>query len=266
MTTGSKTETQLLLELEELTRRLHEAEETLEAIRSGGVDALVVATAQGEEQLFTLEGADRVYRVFLESISEGALTLDSEGIILYANEAAARLLSAGRRPRRRTRLRSLRAQGRTPALRRPLRACPARRGQRRGPRCAAGEERRPLYMSLRPLEDRGDSMIVAVLTDLSRAEEGRGGASRRSVSPVPSSTRRESRSSFCDEERIVDPGEPVGRRARRPDEPSSRHSTSSCRCARRRRHSRSRSRGAGGEGTCAACGSASIVTTGSRSA
>ena len=92
MDAGQKTREQLLLEVEELTLRLEEAEETLEAIRSGGVDALVVATAPGKEQLFTLEGADRVYRVFLESMSEGAVTLGGDGLILYANAAAHRLL------------------------------------------------------------------------------------------------------------------------------------------------------------------------------
>ena len=93
MATAQRTYEQLLLELEELTFRLQEAEDTLEAIRSGSVDALVVASAPGLEQLFTLEGADRVYRIFLESISEGAVTLTGEGLILYANEAAGRLLS-----------------------------------------------------------------------------------------------------------------------------------------------------------------------------
>jgi len=51
---------QLLLELDELTLRLRDAEETLEAIRTGGIDALVVAAAPGQERLYTLGGGHRV--------------------------------------------------------------------------------------------------------------------------------------------------------------------------------------------------------------
>lgn len=94
MATARQTQAELLLELQELTLRLREAEETLEAIRSGGVDALIVETPSGGKELFTLEGADRVYRAFLESISQGALTLDSDEMILYANAAAGRLLAS----------------------------------------------------------------------------------------------------------------------------------------------------------------------------
>ena len=42
-----------------LRGRLLELEETLRAIRSGEVDALVVETA-GEDQVFTLHGADQI--------------------------------------------------------------------------------------------------------------------------------------------------------------------------------------------------------------
>jgi len=42
----------------ELERRLHEAEETIQAIRDGHVEALVVHTPQGEE-IFTLRTADQ---------------------------------------------------------------------------------------------------------------------------------------------------------------------------------------------------------------
>lgn len=44
-----------------LKERLAEVEDTLDAIRSGSVDALVVRTPRGE-QLFTLKGADQTYR------------------------------------------------------------------------------------------------------------------------------------------------------------------------------------------------------------
>ena len=44
----------------ELEARLAEAEETLQAIRTGQVDALVVSGPDGD-QIFALEGADHAY-------------------------------------------------------------------------------------------------------------------------------------------------------------------------------------------------------------
>jgi len=85
------TQEQLLLELEDLRARLDEAEETLRAIRSGEVDALVVSGVDGE-QVFTLKGADHSYRMLIEDMSEGALTLTVEGVILYANRSFAEML------------------------------------------------------------------------------------------------------------------------------------------------------------------------------
>jgi len=74
----------LLKENSTLRQKLGEAEETLRAIRSGEVDALVVKTSRGD-QVFTLQGADTVYRTTIENIYEGAITLSTEGTILYAN-------------------------------------------------------------------------------------------------------------------------------------------------------------------------------------
>jgi diguanylate cyclase (GGDEF)-like protein/PAS domain S-box-containing protein len=75
--------------------RLLEAEETLRAIRSGEVDALVVHDASPDAQVFTLASADRPYRRFVENMRDGAATLSESGIVLYANRSLAALL---RRP------------------------------------------------------------------------------------------------------------------------------------------------------------------------
>ncbi|MBI2514182.1 MAG: PAS domain S-box protein [Opitutae bacterium] len=71
-------------EFEALRTRLTEAEETLDAIRNGKVDALVVAGPQGP-RLYSLTGAMDDYRVFVEEMSEGALTLTESGIVLFCN-------------------------------------------------------------------------------------------------------------------------------------------------------------------------------------
>ncbi len=87
----AKTKSQLIEENAELHLRLEEAEETLRAIRSGEVDALVVSTGDGD-QVFTLQGTDRSYRALIERMNEGALMLSREGIILYANRRFADML------------------------------------------------------------------------------------------------------------------------------------------------------------------------------
>jgi PAS domain S-box-containing protein len=71
--------------------RLAEADETLRAIRNGEVDAVVVAGVAGD-RVFTLEGAEHGYRMLIESMNEGALTLTAGKTILYANECFARMV------------------------------------------------------------------------------------------------------------------------------------------------------------------------------
>jgi PAS domain S-box-containing protein len=81
----------LLAEVNDLRFRLDEAEETLRAIRSGEVDALIVAGPQGD-QIFTLESADHPYRIFIEEMNEGAVTLSEEGVILFCNSRFATIV------------------------------------------------------------------------------------------------------------------------------------------------------------------------------
>jgi len=78
-------------ENERLRTRLAEAEQTLEAIRRGEVDSLVVETTYGP-RVYSLEAVSNTYRVLLESMSEGAATLSESGVILYGNGQLARLL------------------------------------------------------------------------------------------------------------------------------------------------------------------------------
>src|SRR5918996_5398185 len=78
-------------DFEDLSARLREAEETLEAIRSGAVDAVVVS-GPSATQIFTLQGADHPYRVMVEVMNEGALTVDYHGTILYSNARFADLV------------------------------------------------------------------------------------------------------------------------------------------------------------------------------
>ena len=77
--------------LARLRARLAVAEATLRAIRTGETDTLLVAGRRGP-RVFTLEGAEHAYRVLIESMNEGALTLTADKTILYANQCFARLV------------------------------------------------------------------------------------------------------------------------------------------------------------------------------
>ena len=82
---------QTVVELEDLRNRLREAEETLSAIRNGEVDSLIVTGPHGD-QVFSLKGAEQPYRVFVEQMLEGAVTLTPDGTILYCNRRFAELV------------------------------------------------------------------------------------------------------------------------------------------------------------------------------
>ncbi len=68
-----------------LQDRLRELTETVEALRTGAVDAVVVNGAQGS-QIYSLTGAEHPYRVYVERMQEGAVTVSPEGVILYTNQ------------------------------------------------------------------------------------------------------------------------------------------------------------------------------------
>jgi len=83
---------QMQAELKQLREQLYEANETIEAIRTGQIDALVINDGSGH-QLYTLKTADQAYRVFIENMAEGAVTLNKDGIIMYCNSNFARIIS-----------------------------------------------------------------------------------------------------------------------------------------------------------------------------
>ena len=157
-------------ELAELRDRLAEAEETLRAIRTGEVDAVVVAGKQGP-QVFTLEGAGHAYRVLIESMNEGALTLTATGVILYANHCFARMV---KRPLEQVlgssfhRLLSAADQ----AALRPLLKRPAKSGCKIQALLHAGDgSQLPAQISIRPLAKNGfnRAAIGMVVTDMTQA-------------------------------------------------------------------------------------------------
>jgi len=75
--------------------RLHEAEETVSAIRSGAVDAFVVQEPEGE-RVYALATADLPYSVLVETMQQGAAMLDRNGGIIYCNASLAALVGQTR--------------------------------------------------------------------------------------------------------------------------------------------------------------------------
>jgi len=91
MNTLAETHQLLTEEVADLRIRLAEATDVLRGIRSGDVDAVLVHGPHGD-QLFTLKGADDPYRVLIEEMNQGAVTLAADGSILYCNRRFADLL------------------------------------------------------------------------------------------------------------------------------------------------------------------------------
>ncbi len=83
---------ELLNEVKELRYQLEEANDAIEAIRTGQIDALVINGEEGH-QLYTLKTADQTYRMFIEKMNEGAVTLNESGLILYCNSRFAEMVN-----------------------------------------------------------------------------------------------------------------------------------------------------------------------------
>lgn len=75
----------LLQEIKQLRWELAEANATLNAIKYGEVDALLVSQ-NSVDQVFVLKGADHIYRVLVEEMQEGYATIASDGAILFCNK------------------------------------------------------------------------------------------------------------------------------------------------------------------------------------
>ncbi len=72
-------------------RRLQAAEDTLEALRNGAVDGLMVSQG-GADRVATLPGADLPYRILLDQMHAGAVTLTPDGVIGYVNRRFAEIV------------------------------------------------------------------------------------------------------------------------------------------------------------------------------
>ena len=82
---------QLLQRNQELESRLEQAEQLIDAIKAGEVDAFAL-TNNNRSEIFTLQSGDYAYRTLVENFQEGALNLSEDGLIVYSNKYFAELL------------------------------------------------------------------------------------------------------------------------------------------------------------------------------
>jgi PAS domain S-box-containing protein len=156
--------TDLKKELEEVRRQLYEANETIEAIRTGQVDGLILHNGT-EHQLFTLKTADHAYRVFIEKMSEGAITLNADGIILYANSQFAEMVGRPLSQVMGHSLKSFIAEASTPFYETLFQS--AWKGDCKGEVEISHTQRNmPVQLSLSPLELPGTISLSIIITDL----------------------------------------------------------------------------------------------------
>ena len=161
--------------LAELRARLAAAEEALSAIRRGEVDAVVVAGKRGP-QVYTLAGAGQDYRVLIESMNEGALTLTADAVILYANRCFARMVQ---RPLQEVISGSFHrfvAPADQVAVRALLKRAPGSGAKIQAVLVVGGGSELPVHISIRPMAAPGVSpaalgMVVTDMTEAKRSEE-----------------------------------------------------------------------------------------------
>jgi len=162
-----QTKQDLLREVQALTVRLQEAEEIIQAIRTGEVDGLLVTTPEGE-RVFTLEGAELPYRIFVESMNEGAATITHDGVILYSNPSFARML---RLPQEKV-IHRFMHRFIHPADRETFAAIFKKGAQGRSEGEVLLRNNTPVQISLQPLPLYGPSPVVcAVITDRTRQKK-----------------------------------------------------------------------------------------------
>lgn len=80
-------------QISELCERLRETKINLGEVGMGEVDTIVVPTPDGD-RIFTQQGAERPYRTFVETMNEGAVTIDGVGMVLYCNRRFASIIEA----------------------------------------------------------------------------------------------------------------------------------------------------------------------------
>lgn len=143
-----------------------EAQETLAAIRFGTVDAFLVATPEGD-RVYTLQGTEHPYLVYVRSMNEGAVTTTRDGSIIYANDRFAELVGVPRDGVVGTPLSRYVCPGDRDRIEAMLRGGTGGRARGEVELCAVGGGRVPVYLSLSSYVSGDAAGYCIVVTDLS---------------------------------------------------------------------------------------------------
>lgn len=160
--------------------RLNEAEATLEAIRTGKVDALVVTGPRGDQTL-TIEGATHPYFVLLNSMSDGATLLEPGGAILFGNRSLGDIVGTPVEALRGSKLQRLVVPAQRSRFEEFLRDGPTHSAAREFALTTGNGSATPVTIALSTLplgteatgtESRGDTpVLMAIITDLTYRKE-----------------------------------------------------------------------------------------------
>ncbi len=143
-----------------------EAEETLAAIRLGQVDAFLIATALGD-RVYTLQGSEHPYLIYVRSMSEGAVTTTPDGTILFANDRFAGLAGAPRDQLVGTPFSRYVCPGDLDRVEALLRSGAGDRSRGEIELCPVGGGSVPVYLSVSPYTSGDATGFCIVVTDLS---------------------------------------------------------------------------------------------------
>jgi PAS domain S-box-containing protein len=151
----------LRLENEDLRIKLAESEQTLAAIRNHEVDALLVA-----DRVYTLQSAERPYRLLVEQMQEGAATVTPNGVITYCNPRFAEMVRGAAEETIVNPFRCFVAPGDVPLLDSLLHHGATRKV--RGELNLMGADGRPIpvILTVAPLPSEGEGHVCVVATDL----------------------------------------------------------------------------------------------------
>lgn len=172
MATETKTSQRLQLENEQLRAELAEAQQTLNAIRQGHTDAILV-DGPHEPRVYLLDGADQPYRVMVEEMQEGALTLRDDGLIMYCNRQIAQMLRTNHQGLLGKRLESWLAPASQPLFEALLRESQLRSARGEITLLAADGTQVPVLLAMRVLSEESPRLISAVLADLTEQRRHR---------------------------------------------------------------------------------------------
>ena len=152
--------------IEELEQLLAESQQALNAIRTGQVESLVVEGPDGP-RIYSLEWSTYSFRVLVESISEGAITMGDDGVVLYCNTRFAKMLLAPLERVMGSPLGKWVPARWLPALTDLLRQAVS--GDARVKLClfSTGGVEVPIYLSASTIQDNGQRVYCLVATDLS---------------------------------------------------------------------------------------------------